>query len=77
MTVVEIDTSSGFQPLRSEVLFTIPTGVRTSSSNILFDVSNDDQQFLMARWLASASGAASAYVLVNNYAGELKRLVPN
>ena len=76
LVAAQIDTDSGFQVTEREILFTVPGGFRTSSSNILFDVSPDGQRFLMAR-NAGGRGTPIQTVLINNFFQVLKERVPN
>jgi len=79
LVAAQIDTDSGFQVTEREILFTVPGGFRTSSSNILFDVSPDGQMFLMARNadLAGGRGTPIQTVLINNFFQVLKERVGN
>jgi Tol biopolymer transport system component len=79
LVAAQIDTDSGFQVTEREILFTVPRGFRTSSDNILFDVSPDGQRFLMARTpdLAGGGGTPIQTVLINNFFQVLKERVPN
>jgi len=78
MVAAEIDTSSGFRVVGSETLFTVPVDFLLSAAADPFDVAPDDQRFLMARSYTERRGPGGpAYVLVQNFFEELKRLVPN
>jgi Tol biopolymer transport system component len=79
LVAAQIDTDSGFQVTEREILFTVPRGFRTSSDNILFDVSPDGQRFLMARTpdLAGGGGAPIQTMLINNFFQVLKDRVGN
>jgi hypothetical protein len=80
MWVAQYETVSGFRVVGRELLFELPPAV--IGGNIRwrsFDVSSDDQRFLMVRPYAAAQdeGSFSGIVLVQNFLEELKRLVPN
>jgi serine/threonine-protein kinase len=79
LVAAQIDTDSGFQVTEREILFTVPRGFRTSSDNILFDVSPDGQRFLMARTpdLAGGGGTPIQTMLINNFFQVLKDRVGN
>ncbi|MCH7684421.1 MAG: protein kinase [Gemmatimonadetes bacterium] len=79
LVAAQIDTDSGFQVTEREILFTVPGRFRTSSANILFDVSPDGQRFLMARTpdLAGGGGTPIQTMLINNFFQVLKERVPN
>ncbi len=74
MVAVEIETRPTFTPGRQSVLF--PTdSFRYSASGRSFDVSRDDNRFVMLR--SVSAGVPSKLILVQNFFEELKRLVPN
>ena len=77
---VQVETESNFRVLGSEPLFTLGLEYRApfSGSSTFYDVSRDDQRFLMGRQVgATLSQGPSRFVLVQSFFEELKRLVPN
>ena len=79
---VQVETESNFQVLGREPLFTLGPEYRATfgGSSNFYDVSRDDQRFLMGRFVGTAalSGDSSRrFILVQNFFEELKRLVPN
>jgi hypothetical protein len=77
LIAVEVELGSGFQVVGRVELFTIPDSYRTSTTNSVYDLSPDDQRFLMARSYQPPEGSHSPFVLVQNFGEELKRLVPD
>ena len=74
MVAVEIETSPTFSPGRQSVLFPLD-GFLTSTSHPMFDVSQDDERFVMLR--STTSDDAGKLILVQNFFEELKARVPN
>ena len=79
LVAAQVDTDSGFQVGEKETLFTLPPAYRTSPANTLYDVSADDQRFLMARFYLGDSQESpnSRFVLVNNFFEVLRERVAN
>ena len=81
MWAARYETAPGFGLVGRELLFTIPDEFLdvqfTSATN--YEVSSDDQTFLMVRPYAGASEEVgyAGPVLVHNFFEELKRLLPN
>ncbi len=78
LVAVQFDQVAG-QLLTQEALFTIPPESPVAPGNNFYDVSSDDQRFLMARNYRGESRDVNRpkLVLVRNWFEELKRLVPN
>jgi hypothetical protein len=79
VVAVRFDVSSGFRVTARQVLFAIPDGYLRAIGNNGIDVSADGERFLMGRSLTAtgAEGDAPRLVLVQNFAEELRRRVPN
>ena len=76
----QVETEPGFQIGEKETLFTIPPDYLGGPVDNLYDITSDDQQFLMARVYqgdAQERAALSPFVLVQNFFEELKARVPN
>ena len=74
----EFDTDSSESPVgEKETLFTLPQNFHTSTGFTTYSIHPDEQRFLMARFLEGEVGAGYAFILVQNFFEELKRLVPN
>ena len=80
LVAVQVETDPSFQVGATEVLFTIPPGYRTSRATTLYDITPDDQRFLMARLYQGAAqeeaGPQMSLILVQNFVEELKARVP-
>ena len=80
MWAAQYETAFGFRVVGRELLFEIPSefsGVLISLATN-YDISSDDQTFLMARAaLDSGSASYSGFVVVTNWTVELKELLPN
>ena len=70
-----MSTNPGFAPGQQEVLFSV-AGYMLNPAYALYDVTPDDQRFVMLR-IGADLAAASELILVTNFFEELKRLVPN
>ena len=82
MSVSALDTSSGFEAAAPETLFNIPADIEGRPLNTTFnyDVTSDDQNFVMARTNIAVEGEEAtppSVILVNNFFEELKARVPN
>jgi serine/threonine-protein kinase len=80
MWSAQYETTSGFRVVGRELLFEIPTGIVNTTNRRVryYDVSSDDQRFLMLhRYGTAAEGGFTGVVLVQNWTEELKQLVPN
>ena len=79
MVAAQIETIQGFRVAEEEELFTIPPEYYTSVGDNFYDVSLDDQRFLMGRRLErdAQGGGAPNLILVQNFFEELKERVPN
>ena len=75
LVAVQVSTNPGFALGQQEVLFSV-AGYMRSASYAMYDVTPDDQRFMMLRIGADVAAAAEA-ILVTNFFEELKRLVPN
>ena len=75
LVAVQVSTNPGFAPGQQEVLFSV-AGYMRRASYVMYDVSPDDQRFMMLRIGADVAAAAEV-ILVTNFFEELKRLVPN
>jgi len=80
MWAAQYETASGFRVVGRELLFEIPSEFLDVLSSLAtnYDISSDDEMFLMARAvLDSGSASYSGFVVVTHWTEELKRLVPN
>ena len=75
LVAVQVSTDPGFAPGQQEVLFSA-AGYMRATTHSMYDVSPDDQRFVMLRIGADVAAAAEV-ILVTNFFEELKRLVPN
>ena len=77
MVVAEVQTDPTFQVVRRETLFMLPEGSLRPQNGDFYDVTSDDQRFLMARTATvDTEGPASEVIVVENFFEVLKRLVP-
>jgi len=76
MMVAGVDTVGGLRVLDSEILFQLPTGVSVYTLATDYDVSPDDQRFIMVRG-AEAQEAEEGFnlILVENWVEEIKERV--
>ena len=78
IAAVAIDTTSGFQAGKPEVLFTGDYGLGLARS---YDVTSDGQRFIMLKEFKKSSGDIESQltnlVLVDNWFTELKKLAPS
>ncbi|MGD8602538.1 MAG: protein kinase, partial [Gemmatimonadota bacterium] len=73
-----VDTSSGFRVLGTQTLFTDNQVVGEGIANGWYDISADDERFLMARPVSSGGAASDPeLILVQNFLTEVQRLAPN
>ena len=73
-----VDTSSGFRVLRTQTLFTDNQIVGEGIANGWYDLSTDDERFLMARPVSSGGNAKQPeLIVIQNFLSEVQRLAPN
>jgi len=72
MVAAEVETKSGFQAVGLETLFTLPEGTVLSANSDFYDITSDDQRFLMARAYGETEGSARQLILIQNFFEELK-----
>ena len=77
LVAVQVETDPSFQVGAKEILFTLPPGYRTIPVSSLFDITPDDQRFLMVREVGSDENSTNSIILVTNFFEELKARVPN
>jgi len=77
MMAAEFETTPEFRVVGVETVFAFPPGIQVTENGDFFDVSSDDQRFLMARASGWDEKDSSQLILVQNFFEELKRLVPN
>jgi len=76
MMVASVDTSGGFRVLGRERLFEIPPSFTFDNLSTSYDVSPDDQRFIMVRTVQSeVTEEGFQLILVENWLEEVKRLV--
>ena len=76
MVAVQIETTPGFRVVEQQTLFTVPPEYYDDEGTDFYDVSLDDQRFLMGRGLGLTAESQNL-IMVTNFFEELKRLVPN
>ena len=72
--IIAASTTATFAPGQPEVLFSA-TEFRSNSNQTMYDVTPDDERFIMIRRVGGAS--ANKLILVQNWFEELKARVPN
>ena len=79
LIAAQVETSSGFRVLQRETLFALGTERFVVPGVNVYDVMPDDQRFLMAGPVltASSSDGAGRFILVQNFFDELRVLVGN
>ena len=77
MIVANYEAESTFRVAGLETLFTLPEDAHATENGDFYDVTSDDQRFLMARSTPDPTAATGRYVLVQNWFEELKQRVPN
>ncbi len=79
MMVATVRTDPTFEVLETEVLFSLPAGALIGSGTGSYDVTADDQRFVMGIDLLTqvSSEATPDFILVQNFAEDLRRLAPN
>jgi hypothetical protein len=76
IVAAEIDARGATFTVRARrTLFTVDAGFVFGADG--FDITPDDQRFLMARRTDLAGAPQATFVLVQNYFPELRRLSPN
>ncbi len=76
MVAAQVRTSTTLEVDERRVLFSVAPYYFTANYTS-FDVSPDDQRFLMTRLVGAAEGATTAMILVENWFEELKAKVGN
>ena len=82
LIVAEVETDPRFRVVQRETLFTVGPEIllgSLSGGSDFYDISPDDQRFLMGRFAGTAalSGESQRFILVQNFFEELERLVAN
>ncbi len=80
MVAAPVETTTGFQAGSPEPLFAIGTDVVVIDISLPYDVSNDDERFVMAeirRGGLDDESDAPDVILVQNFFEELRTRVPN
>jgi hypothetical protein len=73
-----VETEPSFRVTGADELFVVDADVLIGDGTSFYDVSSDDQRFLMGREVrVSTTGDTPEYILVQNFFEELKRRVPN
>ena len=79
MMAARFETTPRFRVVEREPLFTIPTQYDVGLVGLLYDVTQDDQRFVMSRFYEGAGsgdeGETNAFVLVHNFFEELRERV--
>ena len=81
MMAARFETTPRFRVVEREPLFTIPAQYDVGLVALLYDVTQDDQRFVMSRFYEGAGagdeGETNAFVLVHNFFEELRERVGN
>ncbi len=79
MVAAQIETSPSFRVTGRELLFELPERASVGIAAGWYDVTSDDQRFLMARVPLADQNEADVpqLILVRNFFEELKERVPN
>jgi len=80
MHVVELETEPTIRVVGQRLLFNLPPGVTAQNARGWYDVTPDDQRFLMARpaqFGTDDSASPVQLIMVENFFEELKARVPN
>jgi serine/threonine-protein kinase len=80
MVSAQVETSPSFRVIGQQSLFRFPPGVQSGIARGFYDISPDDQRFLMARPVqfgGDDSGSQVQLILVENFFEDLKARVPN
>jgi serine/threonine-protein kinase len=78
LVAARVDTSGDLAVLGREVLFPLPPGASYYYQYAQYDVTQDDQQFLMYRLAAGTPlPVTDEYIVVENFHEELRQRVPN
>jgi hypothetical protein len=73
MMVATIDTTDGFRVLARDTLFRIPPRIDSPSWRVSYDVSPDDQRFLMVRNVTRDEPSVEfQLMLIENWTTEVK-----
>ena len=79
MVAAQVETTPSFRVTEIERLFELPPTTSVSLSGSWYDVTTDDQRFLMARQRLADDGERDVpqLILVKNFFEELKQRVGN
>jgi serine/threonine-protein kinase len=80
LMAAQVETSPSFRVIGQQSLFRFPPGVQAGIARGFYDVSPDDQRFLMARpaqFGGDDSGSQIELIMVENFFEVLKDRVPN
>jgi hypothetical protein len=80
MIAVRFAMTSGFRVTEQATLFPIPTGIVRVQGTTTLDITPEGQRFLLGRSLTAAGSTVDAdaprFVLMKNFAEELRRIAP-
>ncbi len=81
MMAAQVETASGFRVRERQTLFAIPRGYesRAVSDFIvgLFDITSDDERFLMVRRFTDSDEASNEFIIVQNFFEEVRARIGN
>jgi len=80
LVAAQVETSPSFRVVGQQNLFRFPPGVQSGIARGFYDISPDDQRFLMARPVqfgGEDSGSPVQLIMVENFFEILKERVPN
>ena len=81
MMAAQVETASGFRVRERQTLFQVPQGYEGRPNNNfvvgLYDITSDDERFLMVRGFAASDEAANEFILVQNFFEEVKARIGN
>ncbi|MCK5652839.1 MAG: serine/threonine-protein kinase, partial [Gemmatimonadetes bacterium] len=75
MTVATVEMGESFRVTDRQPLFSIPLGFSLGTFVVLYDITSDDQEFIMVRAVGSAEGVRPPMILVENWLEEVKARV--
>ena len=78
LIAAEVETDQGFRVLQRETLFVLETGIVSDPGVSHYEISPDDQRFLMIRLtLTVETGESGRFILVENWFEELREQMGN
>ena len=72
MTVATVEMGESFRVTDRQPLFSIPLGFSLGTFVVLYDITSDDQEFIMVRAVGSSEEVEPPLILVENWLEEVK-----